>query len=149
MFSKTISIGILLGVTAIALSCEVDTRLQIKAGNPMQFVMSGSGSLGRLVVRGPKTLRRIDGPDSSAYWYIEIDNPKVSNVARLSPIAYGAVPSGYIQKYPESGEATPLIENEIYYIQVDTSEANGTSKYFRIKKGKVEFADYASQLNAK
>jgi hypothetical protein len=146
MLAKVVSIGLLFLAASIVLSCEVDTKLQVKGGNPPQFVMSGSGDLGRLVVRGPKTLRHIDGPDSSAYWYIEIENPKVSKVSLLSPIAYGAAPPGYIQKYPESGSATPLIENEIYYVQVDTSNANGTSKYFIIKKGKVEFADYESQL---
>ena len=149
MLARLNSLGLLFLSVSMALWCEVDTKLQVKGGKPPQFVLSGSGDLGRLVVRGPKTLRQINGPDSSAYWYIEIENPTVSKVSRLSPIAYGVVPEGYAQKYPESGPATPLAENEIYYVQVDTNEANGTAKYFVIRNGKVEFADYASQLSVK
>jgi hypothetical protein len=149
MSTKIKSLGGLLLVVLTTLSCEIDTKLRIDGGNPPQFLMSGSGNLGRLVVRGPKTLRHIEGPDSSAYWYIEIKNPRVANVWRLSPIKYGTVPEGYVQKYPELGAATPLSEKEIYYVRVDTSEANGTSKAFVIKNGKVEFADYESELSGK
>jgi len=149
MYTKVRSLSSLLLAVLITVSCEIDTKLRIEGGNPPRFNMSGSGALGRLVVRGPKTLRHIDGPDSSAYWYIEIENAKVAGVWRLSPITYGSVPEGYAQKYPEHGAATPLSENEIYYVQVDTSNANGTSKHFVIRNGKVEFADYESELSGK
>jgi hypothetical protein len=149
MSTKAILLTVLLTVSIVGLSCEIDTKLRIAGGNPPQFVMAGSGVLGRLVVRGPTALRHVEGPDSSAYWHIEIEGRSVPSVWRLSPIIYGKVPEGYVQKYPEHGEAIPLNENEIYYVQVDTSEANGTSKHFVIRQGKVEFADYESELSSK
>jgi hypothetical protein len=109
--------------------------------------MSGNGTLSRLVIRGHKTLRKIPGPDSSAVWYIKmIDYDHGQLVSRLSPISYGKLPTGYVQKYPEQGEAPQLEENVIYYIQVDTWNANGASGYFLIKDGKINFAKYESEL---
>ena len=128
--------------------CERDTKLKIEGGNPPQFQMSGSGWLGRLVVRGHKTLRKIDGPDASTYWYLE-SGAEPNGVSKLSPIVYGKIPEGCLQKYPESGVAPVLSENEIYYVQVDTTNANGTSKYFIIQNGSVKFADYESELIGK
>jgi hypothetical protein len=133
--------------TALILcGCERDTKLKIEGGNPLQFQMSGSGWLGRLVVRGHKTLRKIDGPDASAYWYIEAGD-QAHGVSKLSPIVYGKIPEGFVQKYPESCMAPALSENEIYYVQVDTTNANGSSKYFVIQNGKVKFADHESELS--
>ena len=148
MRNRLTTITLLLIAAVAGLSCEIDTKLTITGGNPPQFHMTGSGLLGRIVVRGPKTLRRIDGPDSSAYWYIEPkDGESMRNVERLSPITYGKAPEGYVQVYPEKGEAQPLLENETYYIQVSTTNANGTFKHFVIRKGKVVFADYEYELN--
>src|SRR5262245_43853752 len=59
-------------LTAITVSsCEIATALRVENGNPPKIIMSGSGSLGRLMIRGPKTFRKSLGPDSWAYWCIE------------------------------------------------------------------------------
>ena len=131
-----------------SLSCEVDTKLRVEGGNPPDIAMSGNGTLSRLVIRGYKTLRRIDGPDSSAVWYIEIvDYEQGKLVSRLSPIAYGKTPNGYIQVYPEQGEAVLLEENVAYFIQVETWNANGASGFFIIRDGKTKFATHESELD--
>ena len=124
-------------------ACERDTRLLIEPGNPPKFVLSGSGTLGALRIRGPKKQREAVGEDGSVYWEIE---PKEEGsdrkVERMGLIPYGRVPEGYLQVYPEQGQAPPLVEGERYNIRVATNNANGVDKFFVIRNGKVEVSDY-------
>jgi len=55
----------------------------------------------------------------------------MQNVGRLSPITYGKIPEGYVQVYTEQGAATPLSENEIHYIQGDTTVRPRHFRVFR------------------
>ena len=134
-------------MTVCGSACEIPTTIKVEGGNPPVFRMSGSGSLGRLVVRGPKAIHDITGPDAAAYWYIKVEQHE--NVARLSPLTYGKTPAGYVQIYPESGDATPLVENEIYYLQIDAADAPGIQGYFVIRNGKVRFANDRYELEEK
>jgi hypothetical protein len=111
--------------------------------------MSGNGTLSRLAIIGHRTLRNIDGPDSSAMWQIKMkDYDYGQTVSRLSPIIYGKLPRGYVQVYPEQGEAPELEENVTYLIDVETMNANGERGYFKITDGKVKFAKYEYLLNS-
>ena len=128
---------------SIGSSCERDTKLTVEGGNPPKFVMSGSGILTSVRVRGPQKQREAVGEDKYLYWVIEIkDGHDARRVEQLSPLTYGRVPDGFEQVYPERGEAPSLLEGERYYVRVVTSEANGDGKYFVIRNGKVEFTDY-------
>src|SRR5258708_23818953 len=99
-------------------ACERDTKLTIKGGNPPTFVMSGSGSLGTLRVRGPKKQREAEGEDASIYWLIKTKEDYGRYIEDLGPVIYGIVPKGYVQVYPEKGEAAPpLVEGDKYYLQ--------------------------------
>lgn len=131
-------------ITLFSTACERDTKLIIEAGNPPRFVMSGSGTLGSLRIRGPKKQREVGGEDASIYWAIEPkDDDSDRNVERLGPITYGKVPDGYIQIYPEQGQAVPpLVEGERYNIRIATNNANGVDKFFVIREGKVAVSDY-------
>src|SRR4030095_3384573 len=74
--------------------------------------MSSNGTLSRLSIVGHRTLRNIDGPDSSAVWQIKMkDYENGQTVSSLSPVVYGKLPKGYVQVYPEQGEAAELEEN--------------------------------------
>ena len=64
----------------------------------------------------------------------------------MSPIKYGVLPTGYKQVYPEQGSAPPLTDEGIYYVQIDTHNAPGTSGYFVIRNGKFQFAKDESEL---
>ena len=95
--------------------------------------------MNELAVRGPKSQRKIEGPDSLAYWKIKPDEPGCGQqVGSLSPIVYGKVPVGYVQIYPENGSPPPLVEGERYYIQVSMCGANGVRAIFAIHNGTVE-----------
>ena len=125
-------------------ACERDTKLIIEAGNPPKFVLSGSGTLGALRIRGPKKQREVVGEDASIYWEIEPkDEDSDRNVGQLSPITYGVVPDGYIQVYPERGQAAPpIVEGERCNIRIATNNAKGVDKFFVIREGKVSVTDY-------
>lgn len=138
-----VSIFLLL-VALFSTACERDTKLVIEAGNPPKFVMTGSGTLGALRIRGPKKQREAMGEDASIYWEIEPrDEDSDRNVARLGPITYGKVPDGYVQVFPEQGQtAPPLVEGERYNIRIATNNAKGVDKFFVIREGKVEVSEY-------
>jgi hypothetical protein len=133
---------ILLLAASVALGCERDTKLVINGSNPPIFVMSGSGSLGTIRVRGPEKQRDAEGEDAFLYWVIVNREDEEQNVERLGPVTYGKVPQGYKQVYPEQGEAPRLVEGERYNIRIATANANGVDKFFVIRSGKVEVSDY-------
>lgn len=143
IFAQTfLALSLAIGTT----SCERATKLTVENGNPPKIIMSGSGSLGRLVIRGPKSFRKSNGPDYSAYWYIEPQD-NAHSIENLSPLSYGTVPKGYKQVYPEQGNAPPLADEGIYYIQVDTNNAPGANGYFVIRGGKFKFARFEAELS--
>lgn len=143
-----VSAAILFVVCSIGLSCERDTKLKVEGGNPPKFVMTGNGVLTSIRVRGPQRQRNVTGEAASLYWLIETRGDPGTNdrVSAISPVTYGVVPQGFEQVYPERGAATPLIEDEHYYIRVVVSEANGDDGYFTIHNGTVSFAKYESEL---
>jgi len=99
-------------------------------------------------VRGPRKQRDAQGEDMYLYWVIKLKGEGTErNVRDVSPVTYGIVPDGYIQAYPEHGEAPPLlVEGEHYYVQVITNYANGDDGNFTIHNGKIRFAKYEYQL---
>lgn len=130
----------LLFAFCIGSSCERHTQLTIEGGIPPKFVMTGNGILTSVRVRGSEKQREAEGEAKFLYWVIEIKAGR-RRVAELSPLTYGVVPDGFEQIYPERGEAPRLVEGEKYYVRVVTSGANGDSKDFIIRNGKVEVTD--------
>lgn len=122
-------------------SCERHTKLTVEGGNPPKFVMTGNGILTSVRVRGPEPQREAEGEASFLYWVFEIKTGR-RRVEELSPLTYGVVPDGFEQIYTERGEAPRLVESEKYYVRVVTSEANGDSKSFIIRNGKVEVSEH-------
>lgn len=118
---------------------ERHTKLTVRGSNPPQFQMSGSGMLGALRVTGLKKQREAVGPDAATYWMIVPENgyAKGEAIEILSPITYGKIPRGYVPRYPEQGEAPPLVEGEIYTIFAETLNANHGTKRFFIQDGKA------------
>lgn len=146
MTNRLISIVCLLAFALLASSCEIDTSLKIYGGNPPKFSMTGSGSLGRLRIRGHEKQREAFGEDASIYWQIE-PKDSIKNVWRVSPITYGVVPEGYEQIYPENGKAPPpLVAGQRYYVRIDTNNANGSQMYFIIRNGEVKYSEYEYDL---
>jgi len=137
--SQSGSIALLIVLSLITRVCaERETKLTIQGSNPPSFAMSGSGTLEFLQIIGPRPQRDVKGPTAGVYWQINgEDSSHLRSVETLSPITYGKVPSGYMQVYPEHGEAPPLVEGERYYVWMWTNNAKGTAKYFVIRDGKA------------
>lgn len=113
-------------------------RDHIKGNNPPTFILSGSGRLAMLRIHGPK-VRDVPGEAGFAVWEIIAKSGRFNGtlVGSLGSITYGKVPDGYVQVYPERGEAPPLLEGEQYRAFFDTVNANGARKSFTIRDGKV------------
>ncbi|MFN7946362.1 MAG: hypothetical protein U0Z53_13505 [Blastocatellia bacterium] len=128
---------IMIIIVCTVAACERNTHLKITSDNPPGFVMSGSGKLARIRVRGPK-VREALGEDKYIVWEIKSQKGYDGEfVEELGPVTYGQVPPGYVQIYPEQGEAPPLVEGERYNIRVATNNANGADKFFTLHNGKV------------
>ncbi len=128
-------------LTVLNVACERATTLTFEGGNPPKFVMTGSGSLGLLRVRGPERQREALGETAFLYWEIEPATPNSDrSVEKMGAITYGQVPPGYKQIYPENGMAPPLIEEKVYNIRIAANNAPGIIKDFMIKNGKVSEA---------
>lgn len=135
---RLIEILLLLIITVFSIACERDTKLSIEGGPAPSFILTGSGRLGFLRITGPSVQRQAEGEDAFVYWEIRAGgagNDKL--IETLSPLFYGKAPAGYIQTFPQSGQAPPLVEGERYYLRVETINANGVSRYFTIRNGKV------------
>lgn len=132
--------GYLLITVSVAVfsSCEVDTTVTIKGDNPPTFVMSGSGSLALLRIQGQK-VRDTPAIFASVVWEIRSKDGRINGtrLESLGSIIYGRVPEGYVQVYPEHGDAPPLIEGQKYHAFFDTVNANGARVHFTIRDGKV------------
>ena len=144
---KLVCYFILPVVAASAVSCEIDTKLTVEGSNPPRFTMTGNGELTSIRVRGPHEQRDAEGEDMYLYWVIKLKSEGTERDVRdVSPVIYGKVPDGYVQAYPENGEAPPIVEGEHYYVQVITNDANGDDGHFTIPNGKVRFAKFEYQL---
>jgi hypothetical protein len=133
----TVYLPIMLLLLCLLASCERATKLTIKETNPPTFGMSGSGELGSFRIRDSVPQRKILGEDAFIYWKIRpISSDEIKRVEEIGAITYGKVPTGYVQIYPEEGEAPPLIEGQRYYVYAGTSNADGKGKYFIIRDGK-------------
>jgi hypothetical protein len=147
MRNKLTILGLFLAASGVALSCEIDTKLSIKGGNPPTFVVTGNGSLRAVRVRGPKAQRKAEGESAFIYWYFRAKGDGAKSVDEVGSVTYGHVPDGYVQVYPLEGYAPQLAEGVVYYVRFDTANANGADGVFVIRNGKAKFAERESELD--
>ena len=147
MRNSVLGTGLLIILAVGALACEIATKLSMKESLPPTFLITGNGILTSIRVRGPDRQRDAAGEAQYLYWVIDLKDYDGSQVAgRLGSVRYGEIPKGYVQRYPEKGEAPPLVENEHYYVRLVTSDAPNDDGYFTIRNGRVKFAKYESEL---
>jgi hypothetical protein len=130
---------IALAIAFLAVACERPTEITLRGNNPPTFEISGSGSLVFLRIEAMKPTSEAAGPLGDIVWEIrpEAERSNAKSVEQLKAINYGRVPSGYVQAYPEHGEALPLLNDEKYRIWIDTLNARGAILYFMIQDGKA------------
>lgn len=127
-------------LSVLCAACERATKLTFEDGNPPKFKIKGSGELMGLRFRGWHKQREALGEDAFLYWVIQAQSTDASrSVEGIDTITYGQVPKGYIQVYPENGGPPPVLnEKESYTIRLDTANAPGIVKRFKIRDDKVE-----------
>jgi len=106
--------------------------------NEPEFHLEGSGALSFFAVYSPSFPERAREPNdlSLAIWLV-VPKQDAKPVEDISPIRYGVVPEGYVQKEPGTGNPDPLTEGNKYYFHVDTWNAPGASGYVEIRGGKA------------
>jgi hypothetical protein len=141
MRMKKIALCSLLVLTTT--SCERDTSVKLRGGNPPVFELSGSGRLHFMSILGHKKLRQDVGEKGVTVWGIEMSDPDPDRarwVEDIASVTYGKVPDGYKQIYPENNAPAPtLTEGVQYEYWVETWNANRARGYFCIKDGKPEY----------
>jgi hypothetical protein len=66
--------------------------------------------------------------------------PKEGNyveAANLTPITYGQAPAGWIQKFPDQGDAPALVEGHVYEVGGPQAEVPHAYMRFTIRNGKT------------
>jgi len=112
------------------LGCEVATSARLEPGP--SFSLDGSGRLVSFHVYGPRQGHKIATPvdDQSLMWSIAATNDAHGALVTGMQIAYGKVPTGYVQKFPSSGAALPLANGQVYIFDAETTGAPGVNGFF-------------------
>ena len=98
-------------------SCdEADVRISIPDEAVPRFAFKGNGYLDFFAVTelAPENNGSVTGtPKDRMIWQIFPETTE-NGTLPLSPIDYGKVPAGFVQRVPESGAPPPLVEGKLY-----------------------------------
>lgn len=127
-------------VLLFTLSCERRTEVRLEGGNPPNFVLSGSGRLGTVLIFGPDQERIAESnpsDDTFALWEIEPERKGGGGaIEDVAVVTYGVVPPGYKQVKPKDGSAPALVPGKRYRYWFVTVNAPHAAGYFEIRNGK-------------
>jgi hypothetical protein len=114
----------------ILAGCEVATSARLGVGPSFSF--DGSGRLVSFHVYGPRQGHKIATPvdEQSLMWSIAATSDAPGASVTGMQIAYGKVPTGYVQKFPSSGAALPLANGQVYIFDAETTGAPGVNGFF-------------------
>lgn len=127
----SISLAVTAAYVLALVGCEINTSVKLNPGP--SFSLSGGGRLASFSVYGPRPGRKIATPfdTKGLMWSIEPSDPRSSVVvSMMGEIAYGRVPEGYLQKFPNRGPALPLDVGKVYDFFVETTNASGATGFF-------------------
>ena len=127
-----------------------DTAVTIEYDAPLQFVVSGWGTIDYFEISGPDRRNKCQSewlPITERYWQIApLKDINVETLEQAGPITYGKLPPGFRQVVPEHGEMPPILETNTacgYTLKLAIRTGNGHSvnKTFAIRDGKVVALD--------
>jgi len=135
---------------ALSIACyEEDMSISIDHKLPPTFRLSGSGNLAFFGVRevaleNQKLIpSQRDGDKDVVLWEIWPNGLSSDEkiIYRLPSITYGSVPTGFVQKVPQTSAPPDLVEGKIYEAGGPASNANGGFVWFTIKHGRIKKVD--------
>jgi len=128
---------LLLGGVCVS-GCEQDTRISIDGNNPPKFKLRGSGKVYFIRVYKDPVPESEMSKNEGGIWQINPDEKmRSTSVSGYPEITYGEVPSGFIQKIPNTGAIPPRLETgQKYILFAPTYNANFEILVFMIKDGK-------------
>lgn len=135
---------LLLLLITVFVSCERDTSVSIDGKVPPTFGLTGSGELVFFTVAeiSPDNQKlapaQRDSRKDTLLWQIAPENLSANErrINRLPTITYGVVPDGFVQKTPETGTPSPLVEGKVYEAGGPAANAHGGFVWFTIRDGK-------------
>ena len=129
--------------TTFFLGCHQRTRVVIEGSTAPIFKVVGRGSIKVITVNGPD----FDNPNSrdagsrymKPFWQIVAQNDHdIGLIEQSGGIVYGKVPVGFKQVFPQNGAAPqPLVENELFTLDLRLGNGEAVGKRFVIHNGKV------------
>lgn len=126
----------------LTLGCERRTEVKLEGGNPPNFVLSGSGRLGEVLIFGPEQepIAKSDPSDQTfLLWDIKAEESEGRSTAveKISRVTYGVVPPRYKQVKPREGVAPVLVPGKRYRYWFVTVNAPHAAGYFELRNGKA------------
>lgn len=127
-------------ISISTISCGIlwqDTSVTISGGTKPVFIVSGTGTLGALIIYGPKQ-RDVNSDRSYALWEIQPVKGFMNGerLSKIEKVEYGVVPDGYSQIYPEDAKPAPQLKaGERYEYWFRTVSAKEARAYFEIRDG--------------
>ena len=129
--------------SAFLAGCNHRPEVVIEGGIDPLFKVSGRGKIHVITISGPD----FDNPNSrdpgsrymKPFWQIVANSGHdIALLERSGGIAYGEVPDGFKQVFPQSGAAPqPLVENELFTFDLRLADGQAVGMRFVIRKGKV------------
>jgi hypothetical protein len=134
----------LLGVLLAVLSaCDQRPQVTLEGGTLPVLKVTGRGAVQLITISGPDFENPNSGGPGSRYmkpfWQIVPESDyDIAHLESLGGIAYGQVPKGFKQVIPENGaEPQPLMENELFTIDLRLANGEAVGHRFVIHNGKV------------
>lgn len=129
---RHVSLAAAVAVLFIGTSCVSRSKIEMESSNPPTFSIHGSAVFDWCEVSAASQGR-------TPVWRIRPGGIPPS-LSRVSSIAYGSIPVGFVQEIPANREAPPLVEGEVYNlgIVIRTPDSIQISKSFTIRNGKAE-----------
>jgi hypothetical protein len=114
---------------------ERDTTIEMDGKNPPTFTISGNGQVSAIAVSDESVSELSTYAPERKMWQIVPTGETTPD--RFPKITYGVVPPGFVQKLPPSGLPRALDEEKPYLVSAPTSNSNGGSLMFLIRKGQA------------
>ena len=141
--TRSLILSLLCISATIFSGCDQRPQVTIEGGALPVLKLTGPGAVELLTISGPD----FENPNSwgtgnrysKPYWQIVPEGDyDIALLESLGSIAYGQVPKGFKQIYPENGaEPQPLMENELFTLDLRLTNGEAVGHRFVIHNGKA------------